>query len=443
MKSRSLVRLFSSAGMLLAVIVVFGGDDREGYGCGGSGGGHWGGYWGQHWRGHWRDHGGGSGGSTWYVRTTGSDWNDGTSAAQAFRTISRAEDRASAGDTIYVGAGTYNETVWICKSGRDGAYLSFIADTTGEHTGDKGTVIVAGSGYRWYGFYLRGISHVRIAGFEVTGARRAGIHARYVAYVVIDKCHVHDSRRGIELKGRDCMIAGCHVYNNSSRGVKCDGRGGGAMVIGCVVYGNRHDGVEVKGIRVAEDSDEGEDEDDDSEADDGEESPVDESCLAAVYNCYIYANGGRGIKVTGWRTNVAICNNTVVLNGREGAHVRWGSTGRFINNIFAYNGRQGISRSRRSSAVSDYNLFWQNRSGRHGGVPSGDHDVSCDPLFRDLSARDFRLTNGSPARGAGLLDSAPSIDFQGQARKGDGKVDIGADEFGTIIRVLSWTDVIR
>lgn len=444
MSSRSHVRFLSPVGMLLTVLVVFAWGAPDSYGCGGTGDGHRGGHWGQHWGGHWGRHwrgrdAGGDGATTWYVRTTGRDSNSGTSAAEALRTISKASSRVSAGDTVYVGAGTYNESVRIDRSGTADAFISFVADTAGQQTGDAGKVTVSGSGHQRYGFYLRGQSYVRIQGFDVIQARRVGINVTHGENVIIDGCRVYNNKRGIELKGPDCMVTGCRVYNNSSRGIKCDGRRGGSTVIGCVVYGNRGDGVEVKGVKVAE----GDDDEDDDDEDDDEGSEDDESCVAAVYNCFIYANGRRGIKISGRRTDVAICNNTIVLNGREGANIRRGSTGRFINNIFAHNRGEAIKGSRHGTALSDYNLFWENHRGRCGRASGGQHDVSEEPLFRDLSAFDFRLTSKSPARNVGLLSSAPSIDFQGQDRKVDGLVDIGADEFGNVIRVLSWTEVVR
>ncbi len=53
-------------------------------------------------------------GNDLFVATTGSDSNNG-SAATPFRTIQYAVDQATAGDRIFVGAGTYNEAVILYK----------------------------------------------------------------------------------------------------------------------------------------------------------------------------------------------------------------------------------------------------------------------------------------------------------------------------------------
>jgi len=54
-----------------------------------------------------------SAGGPWYVSTTGDDGNDCLSWATACRTIQAAVNKASAGDTIYVAAGTYDNTINI------------------------------------------------------------------------------------------------------------------------------------------------------------------------------------------------------------------------------------------------------------------------------------------------------------------------------------------
>ncbi|MGE5261712.1 MAG: DUF1565 domain-containing protein [Actinomycetota bacterium] len=46
----------------------------------------------------------------WYVSAKqGSDSNDGKSPATAFATLSRAADAASAGDTIFIAPGAYDQ----------------------------------------------------------------------------------------------------------------------------------------------------------------------------------------------------------------------------------------------------------------------------------------------------------------------------------------------
>jgi hypothetical protein len=56
--------------------------------------------------------------------------------------------------------------------------------------------------------------------------------------------------------------------------------------------------------------------------------------------------------------------------------------------------------------------------------------IDADPLFVDEAQDDFHLTWDSPCRNAGLNHARlPDMDFDGDTRVVDGRVDIGADEF--------------
>lgn len=86
-------------------------------------------------------------GRTFYVRQTiGNDSNDGLTPQTAWRSLSKLEEVMHAGDTAYVGPGLYREMVTVANSGTAEAGITFVADTTGQHTGDPpGTVMVAGA----------------------------------------------------------------------------------------------------------------------------------------------------------------------------------------------------------------------------------------------------------------------------------------------------------
>jgi len=77
--------------------------------------------------------------ANYYVRTTGSDGNAGTSSGAAWQTINHALGNVSAGDNIYVGAGVYRETV-LCAYTDGGSAVTVVGDVDGSHTGDVGEV---------------------------------------------------------------------------------------------------------------------------------------------------------------------------------------------------------------------------------------------------------------------------------------------------------------
>lgn len=79
-----------------------------------------------------------------YVRKTGSDSNGGTSPADAWLTVNKALTTASAGTAIYVGAGTYRETVSVTIVPTQAAPVWVIGDVDGSRTGDPGMVQLTG-----------------------------------------------------------------------------------------------------------------------------------------------------------------------------------------------------------------------------------------------------------------------------------------------------------
>jgi hypothetical protein len=85
--------------------------------------------------------------TTYYVRQTlGDDTHDGRSAESAWRTLGKLSITLQAGDTVYVGPGLYREQVTVGADGTSAARVVFVADTTGEHTGDPpGTVMITGA----------------------------------------------------------------------------------------------------------------------------------------------------------------------------------------------------------------------------------------------------------------------------------------------------------
>ena len=88
-----------------------------------------------------------AGGTTYYVRqTVGDDARDGTAPERAWLHLSKLSTAMHAGDTAYVGPGLYREQIDVTNDGTPAGRIVFVADTTGQHTGDPpGVVMVAGS----------------------------------------------------------------------------------------------------------------------------------------------------------------------------------------------------------------------------------------------------------------------------------------------------------
>lgn len=85
--------------------------------------------------------------TTYYVGIGGNNANNGTTWALRKLTLNGAEDiPVAAGDTVYVGPGTYRELLTVDVSGSAGNIISYIGDYTGANTtGTKGIVRICGA----------------------------------------------------------------------------------------------------------------------------------------------------------------------------------------------------------------------------------------------------------------------------------------------------------
>lgn len=85
--------------------------------------------------------------TTYYVGPGGNNGNAGTSWGARKLTLNGVEDiPVAAGDTVYVGPGTYTETLTCDVSGSSGNVIAYIGDVSGEHTdGVGGRVRITGT----------------------------------------------------------------------------------------------------------------------------------------------------------------------------------------------------------------------------------------------------------------------------------------------------------
>jgi hypothetical protein len=125
-------------------------------------------------------------GNTYYVATNGNDSNPGTSV-QPWRTIQKAANTVTAGSTVIVNAGTYNEVVFQSNSGTADATIRFLTD---------GTVTLKA-------FYIQG-DYIEVNGFTFSPTDCTWDAAIEVTgnYALIQNNRVQDSTRlGIATRG--------------------------------------------------------------------------------------------------------------------------------------------------------------------------------------------------------------------------------------------------
>ena len=186
-----------------------------------------------------------------------------------------------------------------------------------------------------------------------------------------------------------------------------------------------------------------------------------------IENCRIWSNGGTGIHIyNGYtdasdyniiRNNIISGNGTKTTSGGTGGVIIGAGKGNLVYNNIVYNNfGYGIRHSRNAKSFNNTiynnqdmaielaysggssevrnNIFWGNGTDavvNHGtGTPTTSNNLTSNPRFLDAGGFDFRLENSSPAIDSGInLVSYFDFDFDGVSSKRDSNFDIGAYEF--------------
>lgn len=332
-------------------------------------------------------------GNALYVSPSGSDSNAGTLAAP-WRTIGKAAATLTAGQTVYLRAGTYEENtsgpcdtsynvVRFLRSGSSGAPI-----TISGYPGEESQVIVktklriAANWIRLQNFvYDRNHAYaspsdlactgeelhvtgddVTITGLEVRNGNKSGIFLRDADRVTIEGNWIHDN--------------GTHY--NADHGIYWSS-GAGGMIANNIVEHN-----------------------------------------------YAY-----GIHMYPEPMGQVITENTVVGNGRSGIILSGAQNVTVVNNISAWNQFAGIRTGSLgcSGCRAERNILFGNASDYELPTPlTIISTIHADPLFVNRSGGNYRLGAGSPAVDAALPQYARADDFEGTARPVGVGPDIGAFE---------------
>jgi parallel beta-helix repeat protein len=405
----------------------------------------------------------------YYVRTGGSDLGTGTSAGDAWQTVQKAANSMISGDTVYVGAGTYAQSVSISVSGTSVSLISYVADTTGVHTGDSGTVKVQPASGHGFSF-AAGTDGIVIDGFDVTaaGAAACGILANNLCDdIIVRNCEVYGcATKGIAFGNSTSLQAHCKniliennvVYGNGSHGINQYGATGSlgySTVRGNTVYSNTGQGIRLERVggngtvlverNVVM-----------SNVSHGIQFPGLNGTVVIRNNVvYGHPTGGAGTEAIDLNsiTSCTVVNNTCYI-GRKGVEMNTAGTYALLNNIF--DGFTAASVERRDASVIsvfDYNCYTGSLLG--GSFPSAANNMTSAPLFADPDGADnvlggtnyadddFRLQQISPcvdaAADTSINANVPSNDVAGESRPYDvvstdgngalAEFDIGADEW--------------
>ncbi|MFJ9884754.1 choice-of-anchor Q domain-containing protein [Streptomyces sp. NPDC091287] len=401
---------------------------------------------------------------------SGSDTNDGRSAATPFKTIQKAADSTLPGDTVLIMNGTYGDinregVVQISRSGSPGKVITYRP-----HPGHD-PVIAPRTG--WNGILIVGASYIKITGLQVRGdsdnltledaeagskpsgpafntncisARKDAVTGRSPHHITIRDNHVWDCPgSGISAIGSDHVTIDYNqVHSNSwystyaTSGISVfhpvnadDYTGHKIFVRNNTVFDNE---AKIKwhacdcysdgnGIIV----------------DDTLHRQDDDPAYTGrvlVENNLSFNNGGSGIHSYS-SSGVDILNNTAYMNSR-GRGINWPNIGawdskdvKVLNNIsVAREGKETNFVHGNENVVYDHNIYF-------GGLAprvTGPNDRITDPKLvapgLDPWDSDFRPSAGSPAIDSGT-ETITEIDREGVPRPQGAGWDRGAYEYVT------------
>lgn len=371
--------------------------------------------------------------TTYYVKTTGNDSNSGTSSSAAFKTITKAAQVAAAGDTVYVGGGTYANAVAVTNDGTSGSPIKFIADTAGTYTGVSGTVTLSPNN----AWVVQNDNYIQIIGFTFTGDN-AVLWETSVGGLLQD-CEITTSQEAIKVNGATLTVQSCNIHDNAQEGIyvlgasnltvlnttiansalqgininaattitleDCSiyscGRQGVYVdqnnttdtltMRRCVIWYNSYEGVGAEGVGQV-----------------------------TLENCFVAVNGEEGIYASANTPVVRVYHCDVVYNGKDGVRRDNGTT-TITNSILAWNGFYGL----RGTSTHTYNLFYGNSSGHVSGTTVQASEKTVDPLF--VSSSDLHLQGSSPCVDAGT-NVGLTTDYEGSSRPQGSGYDIGCYE---------------
>jgi hypothetical protein len=384
-------------------------------------------------------------GTTYYTALTGSDSNScssATSQSKPKRTIKAGIACLSAGDTLYIRAGTYDEllnpaTGTAFPSGTSWSNPVTIAGYPGETVTIRPSLVTSnilnffnnggytGSAYTQYlildNLTIDGINNgpdpVNLVKFDV-GSRYIRLQNSVIKnssnanliQIAVDQNYPTTLFKGIEIlrselygaagygmyiQGESNLIDGNNIHDNNGYGLHIYLYQGGTVVkkntvINNLIWHNGHNNPNPAG-----------------------------SCAVLLstgdnnvaYNNVILDHNGCGIQIYANATNAKAYNNTIVGVVQECIRNEAGSSGAIIRNNICYNNGSDITDNGQGATI--------------------DHNTSnaTNPQFVQATSADFHLQATSPAIDAGLTIAIVPMDIGGVSRPQGHGYDIGAYEY--------------
>ncbi len=413
-------------------------------------------------------------GTNYYVSKTGNDSNSGTSPENSWASLQKSADVMKAGDTCFVGDGTYTEEVKVNHSGNSSSAIVF-------KSLNKWGAKVTNS---WYNCFTIKASYITIDGFELVAPATygSGVGAMpkddgsFIHHITVRNNKCHDSgQAGIAVQDCDYITIEYNVcYKNAwlmpycGSGISIYGRssydtkdGFHYIVRGNICYLNDNgpetamtdgNGIIIDDLRNTQ-----------SENHHGLAQDLTYTTQAVlIENNLCYNNGGKGIHMC-WSNNITVRNNTVYGNctRSDQANSDWNGdlSIYFASNVTAVNNicvstvpnsdAHAIFAGATSGIGVSSNLNFYNNitySTFNPALPAAsgngmtisvegvnNNQTATNPMLVDpanVNSPDFHLQAASPAIDAGTTDYGyyfADLDYNTRIV---GIIDIGAYEYG-------------
>ena len=167
--------------------------------------------------------------TTYYVGITAAGNEDGTTWADRLGTLNDAENiPVAANDTVYVGPGTYRETLTVDVAGTAGNPITYIGDVDGSHTdGVGGIVRITGSNNDTTATrancIIGAFAYRTFRGLSLDlGLANALIYAKEDHWIIED-CNLSHSAFGVyseQTATTDIIIRRCNFFNLTTAAIK-------------------------------------------------------------------------------------------------------------------------------------------------------------------------------------------------------------------------------
>ena len=373
-------------------------------------------------------------GTTYYVATTGSDSNSGTTTSP-FLTIQKASTVVNPGDVVIVRDGVYSNSVpnygseqaivKMTRSGNSTGWITFKAE-------NKGKAVLDGlNNAAEFGFMVEGLSYIKIEGFEVKNVNLWGIDASVGSHhLEFRNNYIHHIGRIIatttngfcafNLTGVDNILVEGNLVHDVGRLSPNEGGSGSQNYLW-----NDH-GIYINGVN---------------------------NCIIKDNIFYNVFHGWALHFYSGSNnpsSNISVLNNTFAFNKTAaGLIVLYAALTNvnIQNNLFyisADANLEGISPSSNvgitinadypyAGVTINHNMMYRGNgiiAKATSGVTIDNNIVNTDPQITNPAAFDFRLLSTSPAINAGV-NVGLTIDYLGNGIVG--LPDIGAYEYGSAV----------